>query len=392
MVVVMKPGTRQQDIDALVSRLKELDLDVGITNGVGCTILGLVGDTTAVDMDKISINPHVERVMRVQEPYKKANRKFHPEDTVVSVGNAKIGGGNFSVIAGPCSVESEAQICAVAEDVKASGAALLRGGAFKPRTSPYSFQGMGTAGLDLLMEARKQTGLPIVTEIMDPRMAELFEREVDVVQVGARNMQNFELLKEVGKMSKPILLKRGLSNTYEEWIMSAEYIMSAGNENVILCERGVRTFETYTRNTLDVSAIPAIKQMSHLPVIVDPSHAAGMYWMVEPLALAAVAAGADGLIIEVHNDPAHAKCDGQQSLTPQNFDALMHKVSAMVDLMGKTLVKEKEARSAREQGNSELRRPKNRLAAGQRHVRRSSEQLPVAEGAQRDREARRVGA
>ena len=339
MVVVMKPGTRQQDIDALVSKLKELDLDVGITNGVGCTILGLVGDTTAVDMDKISINPHVERVMRVQEPYKKANRKFHPEDTVVTVGNARIGGGSFSVIAGPCSVESEAQICAVAEDVKASGAALLRGGAFKPRTSPYSFQGMGTAGLDLLMEARKQTGLPIVTEIMDPRMAELFEREVDVVQVGARNMQNFELLKEVGKMSKPILLKRGLSNTYEEWIMSAEYIMSAGNETVILCERGVRTFETYTRNTLDVSAIPAIKQMSHLPVIVDPSHAAGMYWMVEPLALAAVAAGADGLIIEVHNDPAHAKCDGQQSLTPQNFDALMHKVSAMVDLMGKTLVK-----------------------------------------------------
>lgn len=238
MVVVMKPGTRQQDIDALVSKLKELDLDVGITNGVGCTILGLVGDTTAVDMDKISINPHVERVMRVQEPYKKANRKFHPEDTVVTVGNAKIGGGNFSVIAGPCSVESEAQICAVAEGVKASGAALLRGGAFKPRTSPYSFQGMGTAGLDLLMEARKQTGLPIVTEIMDPRMAELFEREVDVVQVGARNMQNFELLKEVGKMSKPILLKRGLSNTYEEWIMSAEYIMAAGNENVILCERG----------------------------------------------------------------------------------------------------------------------------------------------------------
>jgi len=339
MVVVMKPGTRQQDIDALVSKLKELDLDVGITNGVGCTILGLVGDTTAVDMDKISINPHVERVMRVQEPYKKANRKFHPEDTVVSVGNAKIGGGNFSVIAGPCSVESEAQICAVAEDVKASGAALLRGGAFKPRTSPYSFQGMGTAGLDLLMEARKQTGLPIVTEIMDPRMAELFEREVDVVQVGARNMQNFELLKEVGKMSKPILLKRGLSNTYEEWIMSAEYIMAAGNENVILCERGVRTFETYTRNTLDVSAIPAIKQMSHLPVLGAPSPAAGRYWMVEPLALAAVAAGADGLIIEVHNDPAHAKCDGQQSLTPQNFDALMHKVSALVDLMGKTLVK-----------------------------------------------------
>ena len=339
MVVVMKPGTAKQDIDALVAKLKKMNLDVGITNGVGCTILGLVGDTTAVDMDKISINPHVERVMRVQEPYKKANRKFHPEDTVVTVGSAKIGGGSFSVIAGPCSVESEAQICEVAEDVKRSGAALLRGGAFKPRTSPYSFQGMGTAGLELLLEAKKKTGLPIVTEIMDPRMAELFEEEVDVVQVGARNMQNFELLKEVGKMSKPILLKRGLSNTYEEWIMSAEYIMAGGNENVILCERGVRTFETYTRNTLDVSAIPAVKQMSHLPVIVDPSHAAGMYWMVEPLALAAVAAGADGLIIEVHNDPAHAKCDGQQSLTPQKFDALMHKVSAMVDLVGKTLVK-----------------------------------------------------
>ena len=339
MVVVMKPGTLKQDIDALVEKFKEMDLDVGVTNGVGCTILGLVGDTTAVDMDKISINPHVERVMRVQEPYKKANRKFHPEDTVVSVGKAKIGGGNFSVIAGPCSVESEEQICAVAEDVKKSGASLLRGGAFKPRTSPYSFQGMGTPGLDLLMEAREKTGLPIVTEIMDPRMADLFEREVDVVQVGARNMQNFELLKEVGKMSKPILLKRGLSNTYEEWIMSAEYIMSEGNENVILCERGIRTFETYTRNTLDVSAIPAVKQMSHLPIIVDPSHAAGMYWMVEPLALAGIAAGADGLIIEVHNDPPHAKCDGQQSLTPEKFDALMGKVGALVDLMGKTLVK-----------------------------------------------------
>ena len=339
MVVVMRPGTSKQDIDALVNKLKEQNLEVGVTNGIGCTILGLVGDTTAVDMDKISINPHVERVMRVQEPYKKANRKFHPEDTVVSVGNAKIGGGNFSVIAGPCSVESEAQICAVAEDVKRSGAALLRGGAFKPRTSPYSFQGMGASGLELLVEARAQTGLPIVTEIMDPRMADLFEREVDVVQVGARNMQNFELLKEVGKMSKPILLKRGLSNTYEEWIMSAEYIMSEGNENVILCERGVRTFETYTRNTLDVSAIPAVKQMSHLPIIVDPSHAAGMYWMVEPLAMAAVAAGADGLIIEVHNDPAHAKCDGQQSLTPEKFDHRMGKVSALVDLVGKTLIK-----------------------------------------------------
>ena len=339
MVVVMKPGTAKQDIDALVEKLKKMNLDVGITNGVGCTILGLVGDTTAVDMDKISINPHVERVMRVQEPYKKANRKFHPEDTVVAVGKAKIGGGSFSVVAGPCSVESQAQIIAVAEDVKRSGAALLRGGAFKPRTSPYSFQGMGLEGLELLLEAKAATGLPIVTEIMSPRYVEVFEEKVDLVQIGARNMQNFDLLKEVGKMSKPVLLKRGLSSSYEEWIMSAEYIMAGGNENVILCERGIRTFETYTRNTLDVSAIPAIKKMSHLPVIVDPSHSAGMYWMVEPLAMAAIAAGADGLIIEVHNDPPHAKCDGQQSLTPENFGRLMGKVGAMVDLMGKTLVK-----------------------------------------------------
>ena len=338
MVVIMKPGTRKEDIDALAAKFEQQGLRVGITNGVGCTILGLVGDTTAVDMDKISINPNVERVMRVQEPYKKANRKFHPEDTVVTVGKAKIGGGSFGVIAGPCSVESEAQIVEVAQAVKASGASMLRGGAFKPRTSPYAFQGMGAPGLDLLVEARRATGLPIVSEIMAPRYVELFEEKVDVVQIGARNMQNFELLKEVGKMSKPILLKRGLSNSYEEWIMSAEYIMAGGNENVILCERGIRTFETYTRNTLDVSAIPAVKQMSHLPVIVDPSHAAGMYWMVEPLALAAVAAGADGLIIEVHNDPAHAKCDGQQSLTPKKFDELMGKVRALVGMMGKTLV------------------------------------------------------
>ena len=337
MVIIMKPGTKKEDIEALADTFRAQGLDVGITHGIGCTILGLVGDTTELDMDKISMEDHVERVMRVQEPYKKANRKFHPEDTVVTVGGARIGGGNFSVIAGPCSVESEEQICAVAQDVKLSGAALLRGGAFKPRTSPYSFQGMGSHGLDLLVEAREQTGLPIVSEIMDPRMTQLFEDEVDLVQVGARNMQNFELLKEVGKMSKPILLKRGLSNTYEEWIMSAEYIMAAGNENVILCERGIRTFETYTRNTLDVSAIPAIKQMSHLPVIVDPSHAAGMYWMVEPLALAAIAAGADGLIIEVHNDPPHAKCDGQQSLTPKKFDELMKKVRVLAPMMGKTL-------------------------------------------------------
>jgi 3-deoxy-7-phosphoheptulonate synthase len=333
----MKPGTQQREIDKLVAQFQLQGLSVGVTDGVGCTILGLVGDTTAVDMDKISINENVERVMRVQEPYKKANRKFHPEDTVVTVGGASIGGGKFSVIAGPCSVESEAQIVEVAQDVQRSGAAMLRGGAFKPRTSPYSFQGMGVDGLDLLLRAKAATGLPVVTEIMTPKYCELFEEKVDLVQIGARNMQNFDLLKEVGKMSKPVLLKRGLSSTYEEWIMSAEYIMSEGNENVILCERGIRTFETYTRNTLDVSAIPAIKRMSHLPVIVDPSHSGGTYWLVEPLALAAVAAGADGLIIEVHNDPEHAKCDGQQSLTPERFDDLMGKVRAMTSLVGKTL-------------------------------------------------------
>lgn len=337
MVIVMKPGTAQKDIQELAEKFETKGFSVGITNGVGCSILGLVGDTTSLDMDKISMNPHVERVMRVQEPYKKANRKFHPEDTVVQVGNVKIGGGNFAVAAGPCSVESEEQIVGVARDVKAAGATLLRGGAFKPRTSPYSFQGMGVDGLELLLEAKAATGLPIVTEIMSPKYVDLFEEKVDVVQIGARNMQNFDLLKEVGRMSKPILLKRGLSSSYEEWIMSAEYIMSEGNENVILCERGIRTFETYTRNTLDVSAIPAVKRMSHLPVVVDPSHAAGMSWMVEPLAMAAIAAGADGLIIEVHNDPPHAKSDGQQSLTPDQFAGLMGRVAGMVHMAGKTL-------------------------------------------------------
>ena len=337
MVIVMKPGTSQEEIQKLVYQMEEQGMKVGVTNGVGCSILGLVGDTTHVDIDKLSINDHVERVMRVSEPYKRANRKFHPEDTVVQVGNARIGGGSFSVIAGPCSVESEEQIIEVARDVKASGAAMLRGGAFKPRTSPYSFQGMGADGLELLLKAKADTGLPIVTELMSPKYCELFEEKVDVVQIGARNMQNFDLLKEVGRMSKPILLKRGLSNTYEEWIMSAEYIMAEGNENVILCERGIRTFETYTRNTLDISAIPAIKRMSHLPVIIDPSHSGGYYWLVEPLALAAVAAGADGLIIEVHNNPACAKCDGQQSLTPGHFDELMGKVRTLTQMVGKTL-------------------------------------------------------
>ena len=321
MVVVMKPGTRQQDIDALVSRLKELDLDVGITNGVGCTILGLVGDTTAVDMDKISINPHVERVMRVQEPYKKANRKFHPDDSVIDVDGVKIGGGNFAVIAGPCSIESEEQITYCAQRVKNAGASLLRGGAFKPRTSPYAYQGMGPAGLDLLCEASAELDMPIVTEIMDPRDVQVFlDKKIDVMQIGARNAQNFPLLKEVGKTQTPILLKRGMSGTIDELLMAAEYIMSEGNDNVILCERGIRTFETATRNTLDLSAVPVLHELTHLPVIVDPSHATGVARYVKPMALAAAACGADGLIIEVHNDPPHALCDGAQSLRPEQFE------------------------------------------------------------------------
>ena len=339
MVVILKPGTELSDIRKLVAKFETMNLKVGVTNGVGCTILGLVGDTVHLDVDEIMLNEHVERVMRVQEPYKKANRKFHPEDSVVDINGIKVGGGNFAVIAGPCSVESEEQIVAVAKGVSQSGAAMLRGGAFKPRTSPYSFQGMGVPGLNLLLKAKAETGMPIVTELMSPHYCELFEEKVDLVQIGARNMQNFDLLKEVGKMTKPILLKRGLANTYEEWIMSAEYIMASGNENVILCERGIRTYETYTRNTLDVAAIPAIKRMSHLPIIVDPSHSGGYSWLVEPLTMAAVAAGADGLIIEVHNDPKHAKCDGQQSLTPTQFDALMGKVGALAGLMGKTIVK-----------------------------------------------------
>lgn len=339
MVVIMKPGTSQNEIRKLAAKFEAQNLKVGITNGVGCSILGLVGDTAHIDIDKILLNDSVERVMRVSEPYKKANRKFHPEDTIVDVNGVKVGGGNFAVMAGPCSVESEEQIIEVAKDVQRSGAAMLRGGAFKPRTSPYSFQGMGVQGLKLLLEAKAETGLPIVTELMSPKYCELFEEKVDLVQIGARNMQNFDLLKEVGKMSKPVLLKRGLSSTYEEWIMSAEYIMSEGNQNVILCERGIRTFENYTRNTLDVSAIPAIKRMSHLPIVVDPSHAGGYSWLVEPLALAAIAAGADGLIIEVHNDPAKALCDGQQSLTPAQFDALMKKAEQMTAMLGKQIVK-----------------------------------------------------
>lgn len=338
MVIIMKPGTSQNEIRKLAAKFEADNFKVGITTGVDCSILGLVGDTSHLDIDSILLNDHVERVMRVSEPYKKANRKFHPTDTVVDVNGVKVGGGNFAVMAGPCSVESEEQIVNVAKSVQKAGASMLRGGAFKPRTSPYSFQGMGVEGLRLLLEAKAETGLPIVTEIMSPKYCDLFEEKVDLVQIGARNMQNFDLLKEVGRMSKPVLLKRGLSNTYEEWIMSAEYIMSEGNQNVILCERGIRTFESYTRNTLDVAAIPAIRRMSHLPVVVDPSHSGGYSWLVEPLAMAAIAAGADGLIIEVHNDPAHALCDGQQSLTPDQFQSLMDKAGKLSELMGKKLV------------------------------------------------------
>ena len=281
-------------------------------------------------------HPVVEACRRVSEPYKKANRKFHPDDTVVQVGNTKIGGGSFAVIAGPCSVESPEQITEVARRVKAAGSSLLRGGAFKPRTSPYSFQGMRAEGLTLLEHAKEQVGSPIVTEVMNTEHLPLFEN-VDLIQVGARNMQNFELLKAVGRMNKPVLLKRGLANTLEEFVMSAEYIMAEGNENVILCERGIRTFETSMRNTLDISAVPMLKHMTHLPVVIDPSHAAGIAWMVEPLAKAAVAVGADGLMIEVHNDPAHAKCDGAQSLTPDAFDALMAQLKPELEFFGKTL-------------------------------------------------------
>ena len=335
MIVIVKDSARPEQIEKLKENFESMGLQVHFSKGMNTTLLGLVGDTTSVDIGKIASLDIVEEVKRIQEPYKKANRKFHPEDSVVDVNGVKIGGGSFQVIAGPCSVETPEQICLVAEEVKKAGAGLLRGGAFKPRTSPYSFQGLHGEGIKLLLEAKKQTGLPIVTEIMNYDDIDLFEG-VDVIQVGARNMQNFELLKQLGKLNKPILLKRGLANTIEEWLMSAEYIMAGGNENVILCERGIRTFETKTRNTLDLSAVPMIKKLSHLPVIIDPSHATGLPWMVEPMTLAAIAAGADGVMIEVHNDPPKALCDGAQSLRPDQFAELMQKVKKLSAFM-KTL-------------------------------------------------------
>lgn len=337
MVIVMKPGTPEQEWKKIKANLEGRGFQINEIVGSGQTILGVIGDTSALDMNMLKVNECVDKVMRVQEPFKRANRSFHPEDSVIDVSGVKVGGRKLTVIAGPCSVETEQQIVSVAKSVKLAGASMLRGGAFKPRTSPYSFQGLKEEGLELLKIARKETGLPIVTEIMSARMLERFVEDVDLIQVGARNMQNFELLKELGRTNVPVLLKRGLSATIEEWLMAAEYIMAGGNDNVILCERGIRTFETYTRNTLDLSAIPAVKKLSHLPVIVDPSHASGMWWMVEPMAKAAVAAGADGLIIEVHNDPEHALCDGAQSLKPERFARLMGELSGIAKIVGREL-------------------------------------------------------
>ena len=324
MIIIVKNNGSKKQLDNLTDWIKSMGLDIHYSKGETSTVLGVIGDTSKVDIDLLRSLDIVENVTRIQEPYKKANRKFHPEDTVIDVGGNLIGGNHFHMIAGPCSVESETQIIEIAKAVKAAGATLLRGGAFKPRTSPYAFQGMRAEGIKLLLEAKAETGMPIVTEIMSISHLDSF-RDVDVIQVGARNMQNFELLKELGKTDKPILLKRGFANTIEEWLMSAEYIMSEGNEKVMLCERGIRTFEPSTRNTLDLSAIPVLKELTHLPIIVDPSHASGLARLVPPLSLAAVGAGADGLIIEVHNNPSKALCDGAQSITPAQFETLVGK-------------------------------------------------------------------
>ena len=332
MITVIKPTATEKQKETLISWLESQGVEVHISQGKNYTVLGLVGDTSGIDMELLESLEIVDSVKRVSEPFKQCNRKFHPEDTVVDVGGVKIGGGNFCLIAGPCSVENHDQIIQVAKAVKASGAHLLRGGAFKPRTSPYDFQGLKADGIELLLEAKKITGMPIVTEIMNANHLPLFE-EVDMIQVGARNMQNFELLKELGRTNKPILLKRGLANTIKELLMSAEYIMAGGNTNIVLCERGVRTFETYTRNTLDLSAVPVLKELSHLPVVVDPSHATGSARLVKPMACAAAASGADGIMIEVHNDPINALCDGAQSLTPTQFAEVAKKVNTIREVM-----------------------------------------------------------
>ena len=329
MIIVLKPHSTEETITRVENMVKNRGLDTHIVRGTEMTIIGCIGDTTLIDPRLFEVDSSVDKVMHVQEPYKLANRAFHPEDSVIDVSGVKIGGGHMGLIAGPCSVESFDQVLEIAKAAKAAGANLLRGGAFKPRTSPYSFQGLGLDGLEILCQVKQEVGLPIVTELMSPEYLDVFNEKVDLIQIGARNMQNFDLLKQLGQVDRPILLKRGLNATYEEWIMSAEYIMASGNENVILCERGIRTFETYTRNTLDLQSIPVLRKKTHLPVVIDPSHAGGKWWLVEPMAKAAVAAGADGLMIEVHNDPAHALSDGAQSLTYDSFHHTMNALRAV---------------------------------------------------------------
>lgn len=338
MIIILKPHSPEQKVTDLIESIeKKHNIEVQRMTGVNYSILGLIGDTSALDLDPIQEKDVVKRVMRIQEPYKKVNRAFHPDNTVVSGEGFKIGANKLAVMAGPCSVESEEQIVTLAKKVKEAGANILRGGAFKPRTNPYRFQGLGKQGIEFLLTAKQETGLPIVTEITKIDLIDLFVDKVDIIQVGARNMQNYMLLRELGKTKKPILLKRGLSATIEEWLMSAEYIVDGGNPNVILCERGIRTYETYTRNTLDLSAVPVVKRLSHLPVIVDPSHATGLWWAVEPLAVAGVCVGADGIMIEVHDTPQEALSDGKQSLLPSNFVKVMQKIKGAADMMGREL-------------------------------------------------------
>ena len=337
MIIVLKPHSTEETITRVENMVKNRGLDTHIVRGTEMTIIGCIGDTTLIDPRLFEVDSSVDKVMHVQEPYKLANRAFHPEDSVIDVSGVKIGGGHMGLIAGPCSVESFDQVLEIAKAAKAAGANLLRGGAFKPRTSPYSFQGLGLDGLEILCQVKQEVGLPIVTELMSPEYLEIFDEKVDLIQIGARNMQNYDLLKQLGQTKRPILLKRGLNATYEEWMMSAEYIMASGNPNVILCERGIRTFETYTRNTLDLQSIPVVRKLSHLPVVVDPSHAGGKWWLVDPMAKASVAAGADGLIIEVHNSPETALCDGAQSLKPEKYDTLLKEITGIAKAVGKEM-------------------------------------------------------
>ena len=335
MIIVLKPNSTNEQVARVEQLVKMRGLDTHIVVGTGQTIIGCIGDTSRIDPRLFEVNPYVDKVMHVQEPYKLANRAFHPDNSIVDVSGVKIGDGHLGLIAGPCSVESIDQVMEIAKSVKAAGATLLRGGGFKPRTSPYSFQGLGLEGLDILCQVKEEVGLPIVTELMSPEYLDIFNEKVDLIQIGARNMQNFDLLKQLGQVDRPILLKRGLNATYDEWIMSAEYIMASGNENVILCERGIRTFESYTRNTLDLQSIPVLHKLTHLPVIVDPSHAGGKWWLVDSMSKASIAAGADGLMVEVHNNPECALCDGAQSLKPEKYEHLIQDVTQIAKVVGK---------------------------------------------------------